>query len=153
MIKFGTSGFRAVIGDGFTKENIQKVAQSLAKKIKQEKSTHPVVIGYDRRFMSKNYAEWFAEVLAGNNIVTQIYNRPVPTPTVMYSVKTEGYDYGIMVTASHNPYVYNGVKICIKGGKDAQVELTSQLEKIANSGIKVRTMKYADAVKEKLIVE
>ena len=153
MIKFGTSGFRAIIGEDFTKENVQKVAQALAKKIKQEKSTNPVVIGYDRRFMSVNYAKWMAEVLAGNNIVCKLYDRAIPTPTVMYTVMSEGYDYGIMITASHNPYVYNGVKICIKGGKDAQVELTSELEKHVNSSIRIKTLDFDKAIKSKLIVE
>lgn len=151
MIKFGTSGFRAIIGEDFTKENVQKVAQALSKKIKQQKSTNPVVIGYDRRFMSNNFAQWFAEVLAGNNIITKIYDSPVPTPTVMYSVMKESYDYGIIMTASHNPYVYNGLKICIKGGKDAQVTLTKELESIVNKCKKVKTIDYETAVENKLI--
>ena len=141
MIKFGTSGFRAIIGEDFTKENVQKIAQALAKKIKQDKSNNPVIIGYDRRFMSVNFAKWFAEVLAGNKIKSKIYSKATPTPTVMYTVMSENLDYGIMITASHNPYVYNGLKICIKGGKDAQVELTSELEKlviiILNSSVSV----------------
>lgn len=153
MIKFGTSGFRAIIGEDFTKENVQKVAQALAKKIKQQKSTNPVVIGYDRRFMSSNFAKWFAEVLAGNNVVTKIYNRPVPTPTVMYTIMKEGYDYGIIMTASHNPYVYNGLKICVKGGKDAQIDLTSELEKSVNSNIRIKTLNYEKAIENKLIEE
>jgi len=152
MIKFGTSGFRAIIGENFTKENVQKVAQALAKKIKQDKSKQPVVIGYDRRFMSDYFAKWFAEVLAGNNIVCKIYEKAVPTPTVMYTVMKEGYDYGIIMTASHNPYVYNGLKICIKGGKDAQVELTSELEKYVNSCIKIKSIDFETAIKNKLII-
>lgn len=152
MIKFGTSGFRAIIGDQFTKENVQKVAQALAKKIKQDKSSNPVVIGYDRRFMSDYFAKWFAEVLAGNNIQCKIYNKPVPTPTVMYTVMKEGYDYGIIMTASHNPYVYNGLKICIKGGKDAQVNLTSELEKHVNSSMRIKSIDFDTATKNKLIV-
>ena len=153
MIKFGTSGFRAVIGENFTKENIQKVAQALAKKIKQQKSSHPVVIGYDRRFMSDYFARWFAEVLAGNKIVTKIYNKPVPTPAVMYTVMKEGYDYGIIMTASHNPYVYNGLKICIRGGKEARIDFTADLEKQANSLIRIKSMDYETGVKNKLILD
>ena len=152
MIKFGTSGFRAIIAEDFTKENVQKIAQALSKKIKHEKSNNPVIIGYDRRFMSNNFAKWFAEVLAGNNIVTKIYNRPIPTPAVMYGVMSEGYDYGIIITASHNPHMYNGIKICVKGGKDAQVNLTSELEKISNSGIRVKKLDFDTAIKNKLIL-
>ena len=133
MIKFGTSGFRAKMGEDFTKENIQKIAQALSIVIKKEKSTKPVLIGFDRRFMSDYFAKWFAEVLAGNKINTLLFNRPVPTPTVMFGVKKNDLDYGIVITASHNPYVYNGVKIVIHGGQDAQVELTKTIEKLANN--------------------
>lgn len=151
MIKFGTSGFRAIIAEDFTKENVQKVAQGLAKIIRSEKFVSPVIIGYDRRFLSAQFARWFAEVLAGNKIQAKLYSNPVPTPTVMYTVKEDNLDYGIIITASHNPYAYNGLKICIKGGKDAQIDLTSRLEKIVNGSIKIKSLDYPTAVANKLI--
>ncbi|MGN0960848.1 MAG: phosphoglucomutase/phosphomannomutase family protein [Christensenellales bacterium] len=153
MIKFGTSGFRAIIAEDFNKENIQKITQALSKIIKQQKSTQPVVVGYDRRFMSDKVAIWISEVLAGNKITVKLYNNCVPSPTVMYAVKSENLDYGFIVTASHNPYEYNGIKITVKGGADSSVELTSQIEKIANSNLRIKTMDIIDARKAGLVLD
>ncbi|MBQ7352187.1 MAG: phosphoglucomutase/phosphomannomutase family protein [Clostridia bacterium] len=153
MIKFGTSGFRGLIGDTFTKENVQRIAQALCKTIKKQKSNKPVVIGFDRRFLSDTYAIWFAEVLWGNKIKTKMYNLPVPSPTVMYTVMAEDLDYGIIITASHNPYDYNGLKITTKGGKDADPECVAEIEKIANTNLKIKTLDLETANKTGLNVE
>jgi len=151
MIKFGTSGFRSEIADGFTKENVQKIAQALAKAIKTEKSKNPVLIGYDRRFLSDTAAVWFAEVLAGNKIHAKLYTKPVPSPTVMYGVKNDNLDYGVIITASHNPHLYNGLKICIKGGADASSEVASNIEKLSNSNLKIKTLDIRTARENKLV--
>jgi len=151
MIKFGTSGFRAEIADQFNKQNIQRIAQALAKTIKTEKSTTPVLIGYDRRFLSDTAAEWFTEVLAGNKIKTKLYTKPVPSPAVMYGVKSENLDYGIIITASHNPYYYNGLKISIKGGADCDNVLASKIEKLSNSNLKIKTLDLYTAREKNLI--
>lgn len=153
MISFGTSGFRATVGEDFTKESVQKIAQALSKLIKKSKVNKPIVIGYDRRFMSDFYARWVAEVFAGNKIVSKLYNRPVPTPTVMAAVKEGDLDYGITITASHNPYQHNGLKITVSGGKDADIELTTQITKMANSNMKIKSTPYDLAVTNGLIVE
>ena len=145
MIKFGTSGFRGIIAKEFTKENVQRIAQALSKMIIKQKSKKPVVIGYDRRFMSDTSAKWFTEVLAGNKIKTQLYSVPVPSPTVMYTVMADNLDYGVIITASHNPYQYNGIKITTKGGKDASKECASEIEKIANSNLKIKTKSIDEA--------
>ena len=151
MIKFGTSGFRAIISEDFTKENIQKIAQSLAKIIKSKKGKKTVIVGYDRRFMSQESATWFAEVLAGNGIITKLYSKAVPSPTVMYGVMAEDLDYGVIITASHNPYYYNGIKICTKGGADASNEVVSEIEKLANSNLKIKALDISEARDKKLI--
>ena len=153
MIKFGTSGFRAINGEDFTKENVQKIAQALVKIIKKDKIIKPICIGFDRRYMGDFYARWIAEVFAGNNIVTKFYNHPVPSPTVMHTVMKEDLDFGIIVTASHNPYMYNGVKITTKGGKDANEELCKQIKKLANKSIRIKTADYSLSVTKGLIVE
>ena len=152
MIKFGTSGFRSKIGEGFTKENIQKIAQALSRVIKSEKSKNPVIVGYDRRFLSDSGAQWFAEVLNGNKIKVKIYNRPVPTPAVMFGVQNENLDYGVRITASHNPYYDNGLKIIVKGGADASNETVEKIEKLANSNLKVKSM-VSKIAKEKQLLE
>ena len=151
MIKFGTSGFRAQIADGFTKENIQKIAQALAKVIISEKSTKPVLIGYDRRFFSDVAAEWFAEVLAGHKIASKIYTKPVPSPAVMYGVKTDELDYGVIITASHNPYHDNGLKIAIKGGADADNVIATKIQNLSNKQSKIKTLSIREARAKKLV--
>ncbi len=153
MIHFGTSGFRAIIGDEFTKENVQKIAYALAKIMKQDKNNKPIVIGYDKRFMGRQFAIWFAEVMANQKIPSYVYTTTISSPAVMYAAMVEDFAYGVIITASHNPYQYSGIKICVHGGQDAQPELTEKLEKIANSAKNVKALNYEQAQKEKLIVD
>ena len=133
MIKFGTGGFRGIIGDTFTKENVQLIAQGLSEIIKNENDDKPVAIGYDYRFGSDYFAVWIAEVFAGNGIKSYLYYEPMPTPAIMMAVRDERLSYGVMITASHNPYNFNGVKMFLKGGVDADIEFTTKLEKVVNS--------------------
>ncbi|GMQ63710.1 phosphoglucomutase/phosphomannomutase family protein [Vallitalea sp. AN17-2] len=132
MIKFGTGGWRAIIGDEFIKSNIVKVGQAISNIIKENCINKSIVIGFDRRFISDISASWLAEVFAGNGIKVYFIDKIAPTPMVMYSVKTLDLDYGVAVTASHNPAEYNGIKIFIKGGRDATVEVTNLIETAAN---------------------
>ena len=88
MIKFGTGGWRAIIGDDFNKENICRVAQGICDLMKQEeKAELPVMIGYDRRFLSQSAAKWIAEVFSANGVQSWCMNRSAPTPLVMFTVK------------------------------------------------------------------
>ncbi|MDE7082694.1 MAG: phosphoglucomutase/phosphomannomutase family protein [Clostridia bacterium] len=135
MIKFGTGGFRGVIGDDFNKENVSLVAQALSEIILKSGSKKSVVVGYDYRFGSDYFAGWIAETLAGNKVSCLLYTEPMPSPAIMTAVRDEGLDYGVMITASHNPYYFNGVKIFVKGGCDADVEFTNLLER-AVMGVK-----------------
>lgn len=129
MIKFGTGGWRAVIGDDFTKENIKKVAQGLCDMIYAEnKQDFPVIIGYDRRFLSKQAAVWMTETLCANKIKVLRMGRSAPTPLIMFIVQQQGLHYGIEVTASHNPPEYDGIKIIVDEGRDAPVSVTEKLE-------------------------
>ena len=121
MIKFGTGGWRAIIADEFTKQNIRLVAQGLCRLMEQEgHSGKEIVIGYDRRFLSKESAHWTAEVLAGNGFLVFMVGRSSPTPLIMYTVKRRGTPYGMAITASHNPAIYNGIKVFTEGGRDAE---------------------------------
>ena len=116
MIKFGTGGWRAVIADEFTKANLRLLTAGLCSLMTKEGHTgREICVGYDRRFLSKESAHWIAEVLAGYGFRTLMVNRSSPTPLIMYTVKTYGMPYGMMVTASHNPAVYNGVKVFTAG--------------------------------------
>lgn len=156
MITFGTGGWRAIIGDEFIRTNIIKVAQSLANLMKEEKAeNHGIVIGYDKRFLSDKASKWIAEVFAGNGIPVNFIEKVSPTPLIMYTVKSFACDYGMAVTASHNPADYNGIKIFTKGGKDADIQVTKRLEAIAQ-GLKdedVLRIEYKDGVKRGIIRE
>ena len=110
MFKFGTGGWRDIIADGFIKDNIILLAQSVSEKMKTD-GANEIVIGFDRRFMSDLGATWLAEVFAANGITVYYIPINAPTPLIMYTVKKYGCKYGIAVTASHNPAVYNGVKV------------------------------------------
>ena len=129
MIQFGTGGFRGIIADDFNKENVQLVAQALCNLAKRAGSGKPIIVGYDYRFASDAAAAWTAEVLAANGVPCWLYDEPMPTPAIMSVVKEEALDFGVMITASHNPYNYNGVKLFMKGGVDADVEFTGQIER------------------------
>lgn len=128
MIRFGTGGWRAIIGDEFTRENVRLLAQSLADRMHAEGVVERgLVISYDRRFLSDVAAWWAIEVLAGNGVPVRVITRPVPTPMCMWTVGQTGAAYGIAVTASHNPALYNGLKIFTEGGRDAELEVTDEL--------------------------
>lgn len=143
MIKFGTGGWREIIGDQFTKENVQKIAQALTLMIEDS----PIVIGYDRRFMSKEAAYWFIETLVANNVTSYLIDKPSPTPIVMFTVKEMNTQFGIAITASHNPAIYNGVKLFTQGGKDANVEVTQQIMDLANGIDEVKSVTWDEVEK------
>ncbi len=127
-IKFGTGGFRGIIGESFTKKNVQKICQSMANIVKNKKLKQHICIGYDNRFMSEIFAKWCAEVFAKNDITVDLVAAPCATPVIMYQTMKQDNDYGVMITASHNPYMYNGIKVIVKEGKDASVEQTQEIE-------------------------
>ena len=130
MIKFGTGGWRAIIGEEFTKENIQKLALAMSLKIKAEHvEDKPVVIGYDRRFLSKEAVIWSCEIFGQQGIKVLFVDRSSPTPLIMFYVMKHDLSYGMMVTASHNPAIYNGIKVFTKGGRDADEHQTADIER------------------------
>lgn len=129
MLKFGTGGWRAVIGDEFTKQNLQILAKSMSDKMHAEGvADEGIVIGHDRRFLANESVRWLAEVFASEGIRTLIVTKACPTPVVMYYVQVHDMHYGLMVTASHNPAEYNGVKVFTYGGRDADLEQTADIE-------------------------
>ena len=130
MIKFGTGGWRAVIGDEFTKSNIQLLAKAVSSKMKAEGVNEKgIVIGYDRRFLAKEAMQWSAQVFAAEGIKAYLVNKSSPTPLIMYYVMKHEFAYGMMVTASHNPSLYNGIKVFTAGGRDADEIQTAEIEK------------------------
>lgn len=156
MIKFGTGGWRAIIADGFTKSNLQLLSFSLGRMmIDQGVNGKGIVIGYDRRFLSKESAHWAAEVFAALNIHVMMINRSSPTPLIMYAVKQLGLPFGMAITASHNPAIYNGVKVFTSGGCDARESVTKEIEQYAGrlDGEAIAIVDYDEALQKGIITE
>ena len=156
MIRFGTGGWRAIIADSFTKENIRLLTAGLCNlMIREGHAGKEVCLGYDRRFLSKESMFWAAEVLAGYGFRPFVINRSVPTPLVMFTVKRMGLPYGMAITASHNPAIYNGIKIFTAGGRDADQTVTkkieAEIEKLVPSDVK--SISYEEALKSGIIQE
>lgn len=124
-IKFGTDGWRGVIAEDFTFKNVKIVAQAIADHLRR---SGRVAIGYDTRFMSKEYAMLVSEVMTGNKIETIISKKPTPTPMLSYYVKANNLSGGIMITASHNPSKYNGIKFKETLGCSSKTETTQKIE-------------------------
>jgi len=130
QIKFGTDGWRGIIADDFTFDNVRICAQGVADYVKQNAlSEQGLVIGYDTRFASEDFAAAAAEVIAGNDIKVHLCLKPAPTPVVSFAVPTTKAAGAIVITASHNPGSWNGFKYKSQDGASAPGETTSQIEK------------------------
>src|SRR5271163_4163694 len=128
-IKFGTDGWRGLIADDFTFDNVRRVAGAIASYVlKHEDPTRGVIIGYDTRFLSGRFARAVADVIAAAGIPVKLANDYVPTPTVSYNVKKLGAAGGVMVTSSHNPWNWNGVKFKAKFGGSATPAIMKSIE-------------------------
>jgi phosphomannomutase len=136
VIKFGTDGWRGVIADEFTFSNLRRVAAGTAEFLKQDKSkaAGPILIGYDRRFFSKEFAQCVGGILQRAGFTVLIAKAPMPTPAVSVSVVAHKSPWGFMITASHNPAQYNGFKIKEGSGRSAPPEVTAMIEKLLPSG-------------------
>ena len=149
-VRFGTGGWRAVIGDEFTRANVELLAAALAQTALEEPGgQRGVVVGYDRRFLSREAAGWAAQVLAGAGVPCLLIDREAPTPLVMFAVDYYDLSYGMAVTASHNPAIYNGVKVFTRGGRDAEETVTAALERRMDAleGAEIPRLSYEDGVR------
>lgn len=156
MIKFGTGGWRAVIADDFTKENIRLLTAGLCKLMLAEGHKGAEIgMGYDRRFLSKESAHWAAEVLVGYGFHPCFICRSAPTPMIMFTVRERGCPYGMMITASHNPAIYNGIKLFTAGGRDADATITAKIEaEIAKlNPAEIPSVDYETALQQGLVTE
>lgn len=136
MIKFGTDGWRALIADQFTFENVRYVALGVAKYLNDKKDSNSVVIGYDTRFLSDKFAEEVARVLASQKIKAYLANNISSTPQTSYSTLYKKADLGIVITASHNPAEYSGFKVKGKFGGPSFPEEVKAIETKVNNFIK-----------------
>lgn len=152
MIHFGTGGWRAIIGDDFTRDNVNRVAQAISDILKADgKTDRPVMIGYDRRFLSESGAKWLSEVFAANGIKVWMMKRSAPSPLVMHTVKKQELYCGIEVTASHNPPEYDGIKVIVEEGRDAPVEVTDRIESFIEIQKGYNRMPFEEAVEKGLV--
>lgn len=132
-ITFGTSGWRGILCEDFTFENVKIVTQAIADYLKESgEAANGVIVGCDTRFMGKKFTEEAAAVLAGSGIKALLCNRDVPTPVIAFEILRRGAAGGINFTASHNPPEYNGIKFSPSWGGPALPETTRQIERRAN---------------------
>ena len=156
-IKFGTDGWRGVIAEDYTFENVRRVAGAIAAYVlKNEDPSRGLVIGYDTRFGSRRFAQACAEVLAGAGIPIKLSNDYTPTPALSYAVKTLRTAGGIMITSSHNPWDWNGVKFKATYGGSATPAIIQQIEDYVRAGAmpkgkygKNRGSRFQDALRRR----
>lgn len=151
MLEFGTGGFRGIIGDDFNKHNLKLIAQAISILYKKNNYKTPIYIGYDYRFMSDYAAKYIAETICANNIKVIMSSSAVTSPEIMYVCKTNKSDFGIMITASHNPNFYNGVKVFMQDGMDADKALTDLLEGYINSLTSYNSINIEECIKNNLL--
>jgi phosphomannomutase/CTP:molybdopterin cytidylyltransferase MocA len=134
LVTFGTGGWRAIIGEGFTMHNVRRLCQALANEIiRTGQEKRGVIVGYDRRFLSRQAAEAAVEVFAGNNIAAILLTEPAPTPLITYATARRGSAYGLAFTASHNPAEWNGLKVFHGDGSLLLDNETRRIEAETNS--------------------
>src|SRR5579862_4295969 len=134
-IKFGTDGWRGVIADDYTFANVRRVAGAIASYVlKKEDPSRGIVIGYDTRFASRRFAEATAEVIALAGIPVKLANDYTPTPALSFAVKSLRTAGGVMITSSHNPWSWNGVKFKATYGGSATPGIIKQIEDEVRAG-------------------
>ncbi len=132
-IKFGTDGWRAVIAEDFTFHNLDRAAQATAdfwNGNPVDGAQKTIIVGYDRRFLSDQFGRRVAEVLAGNGLPVLLSNCPAPTPAISFAVKAQKASGGVMITASHNPAIFNGYKLKAHYGGSAESSLCQAVENL-----------------------
>ncbi len=154
-IKFGTDGWRAVIAGDFTFDNVRICAQGVANYLKASgKANQGVMIGYDHRFASEDFAAATAEVLAANDIHVYLSPKAIPTPMVCFGVLLKKTGGGVIITASHNPARWNGFKYRENNGASVStatsVELEKHIDKVA-AIVKLKQLSLPQAINEKMV--
>jgi len=137
QIKFGTDGWRGIVADDFTFANVRRVAQGAAEYMRSLSSDPLAVVGYDCRFASEDFARTVADVLAVNGVRTLMFDRPSPTQVASWTVIDRNATGAAVVTASHNPYLFNGIKFKSETGSAASSDVIAQLEPRINALVDV----------------
>ncbi len=155
-IRFGTDGWRAVISDTVTFKNVSIVAQGISEWVNRDLRKKPgapkrVAVGYDTRFLSNRYAQIVSCVLAANNIEVYLTGTAIPTPSLSFGVTRNECLAGVMITASHNPAYFNGIKIKTAQGGAATSDITTAVEDYLDE-TEIKTVDFETAKKEKKII-
>lgn len=151
-IKFGTDGWRAIIGEEYTFQNVRIAAQAVADYLEEAQENRAVAVGYDRRFLSEEFAAAVAEVLTANGVTVYLSPEACATPHVSYFVRKNDLPLGIVITASHNNYRYNGFKLKGRHGGSASVETTKAVEALLGRS-PVRTLPLRQAKTSGKLIE
>jgi phosphomannomutase len=130
-IRFGTDGWRGIIGREFTFANVRRVVQAICDHYRSQGARHAVV-GYDNRFLARRFAEEACSVLLGNDLTVLLAEHPQTTPAVSCQVVKRGADFGLILTASHNPPTFQGVKIKTSSGASAGDDVTRSVEALVD---------------------
>jgi alpha-D-glucose phosphate-specific phosphoglucomutase len=153
-IGFGTDGWRGVIAEDYTFENLRRAAQGFASYLlEQGKQGQWVVVGYDKRFASENFAAATAEVLAGNGLNVYLTNGATPTPVIAFAVVNKKACGAVNITASHNPPTDNGFKVRNETGGAIDPEGLKRIEALIPESVEaVKRLKYGDGMRDGKIV-
>ena len=133
QIKFGTDGWRGIIADDFTYGNVRRVAQGSAQYMKSRSNDPLAIVCYDCRFASEDFAQAVADIFASNGIKTLVFDRPSPTQVASWTVIDRKATGAVAITASHNPYQFNGYKYKTETGSAVPSEVIAELERTINS--------------------
>ena len=153
-IRFGTDGWRAIIAEDFTFFNVARCAQGMADYLKHRGTAgQGLVVGYDTRFLSRNFAEIVAGVCAGNGIKVYLSRKAAPTPVISFNVLHHQTAGAAIITASHNPGIWNGFKFKPEYAGSATQEITDELEAAIKAGAEPRIVPLEQARKEGLIID
>lgn len=151
-IKFGTDGWRGIIADDFTFANVARCSQGLADYLRVNgTASRGLVVGYDTRFASREFAETVASVIAGNDIGVCLCQHPAPTPVISHEVVKRSAGGGVVITSSHNPAAWSGFKFKSPEGGSASQSATDSLELFIDSAGTPKTLPIADGIAAGLI--
>ena len=153
-IKFGTDGWRAVIGEGYTFENVTRLTEALAKWLHKNFDNPTIVIGYDCRFNGKLFTESVTKILAENKIKVLLQESFTGTPAVSYAVVSLKADLGIVITSSHNPPEYSGYKLKGNHGGPLQENFLREIEALIEDKTVIdhKTLALENFVKSGMVI-
>jgi alpha-D-glucose phosphate-specific phosphoglucomutase len=152
QIKFGTDGWRGIIAEDYTFENLRRVATGMARYlIATNQTTRGLVVGYDTRFSAENFAQAVAEVIAAHGIKVYLVDRPTPTPVISYSILAKQAHGAVNLTSSHNPPTWGGFKVRADYAGAIAPEGLKQIEALIPDGDGIKRMKFQDARDQGLV--